>query len=152
MGFNIEVNSILRTDEQFDLAVGAILPFEKSGSRIFFDNIPVWLTDKNWRALAEISIVRQERKDNTLSGEFRVDYLYEGEEQRAVTNMFIRMYDGIFDSDIYVLSSRAETDAAEASMSVITIVDVVVFRLFEGCHSIRGFCRVCIGGKRTQIL
>lgn len=115
MGFKIEVNSILRTEENYELEVGKTYPFKKSGSRIFFDDIPVWLTDKNWLALAEISIVSQTRENDTLTGEFRVDYLYQGEEQQAVTNMFIRMYDGVLDPYIYVVSSHAEYDTSMAS-------------------------------------
>ena len=37
-------------------------------------------------------------------------------------------------------------------MSVNTIVDVVVFRLYEGYHSIKDFRGVSTGIKRIQIL
>ncbi|EWH09425.1 hypothetical protein DS2_12864 [Catenovulum agarivorans DS-2] len=115
MGFKIEVNSILRSDEQYDLKVGEIYSFSKQGSRVFFDDIPVWLTDSNWLALAEISIVSQTRENNQLCGQFRVDYIYQGEEQQNITNMFIRMYGGLMDPYIYLLSSEAEYKQALAS-------------------------------------
>lgn len=115
MGFNVEINSILRSRESYELAVGGVYGFEKSGSRVFFDNIPIWLTDGKWNALAEISILSQTRRKGKLKGEFRVDYLYSGAEQRVLTDMFIRMYGGLFDPDIYVLSSKAEYDEAVVS-------------------------------------
>ena len=119
MGFKLEVNSILRSDENYQLKVGEIYSFNKQGSRIFFDDIPVWLTDSNWLALAEISIVSQTRENNQLSGQFRVDYIYEGEEQQAVTNMFIRMYDGLMDPYIYLLSSEAEYQQGLATGEIV---------------------------------
>jgi uncharacterized protein (DUF952 family) len=119
MGFKLQVNSILRTDQTYELAVGAIFPFEKTGSRIFFDNIPIWLTDKDWTALADISIVSQTREKGQLTGTFRVDYLYHGDEQKFISNMFIRMYGGLFDPYIYLLSSQLEYDEAMTSGSLV---------------------------------
>ncbi len=113
MGFKLEVNSILRTEQNYELKLGSIYPFSKTGSRIFFDDIPVWLTDKNWQVLAEISIVSQTRENDQLTGQFRVDYLYQGEEQSIVSNMFIRMYDGVLDPYIYLLSSASEYEQAQ---------------------------------------
>jgi len=115
MGFKIEVNSILRSDDYDDLKIGGIYDFEKEGSRIFFDNIPVWLTRSDWTALAEISIISQTRKNNVLTGQFQVDYLYEGAEQKIVTDVFIRMYGGLSDPYIYILSSQQEYKQAEES-------------------------------------
>ncbi|WP_016957356.1 DUF952 domain-containing protein [Catenovulum agarivorans] len=119
MGFKIEVNSILRTDQEYNLKVGEVYSFSKQGSRIFFDDIPVWLTDSNWLALAEISIMSQTREDNQLTGQFRVDYIYQGDEQQAVTNMFIRMYDGLMDPYIYLLSSEAEYQQGLATGEIV---------------------------------
>lgn len=119
MGFKIEVNSILRTDQEYNLKVGEVYSFSKQGSRIFFDDIPVWLTDSNWLALAEISIVSQTRENNQLSGQFRVDYIYQGDEQQAVTNMFIRMYGGLMDPYIYLLSSEAEYQQGLATGEIV---------------------------------
>ena len=79
MGFHVNVNSILRSSSVDKLEVGSVHAFEKSGSRIFFDNIPVWLTDERWTALAEISVISQTRSKGKLAGEFRVDYVYGGE-------------------------------------------------------------------------
>lgn len=115
MGFKLELNSILRSKQTYDLKVGNTYSFEKSGSRLFFDDIPVWLTDENWNALAEISVLSQTRQHNQLTGTFRVDYLYQGDEQKTVTQMFIRMYDGVLDPYIYLLSSENEYQAAQAS-------------------------------------
>ena len=42
--------------EPYDLVRGAVLPFEKSGSRVFFDDIPIWLTRSDWTAMAEIIV------------------------------------------------------------------------------------------------
>ena len=119
MGFKLEINSILRINEKYELKVGNTYPFSKQGSRIFFDDIPVWLTDSNWNVLAEISIMSQTRKNNELTGSFRVDYVYAGEEQTVVTNMFIRMYDGVLDDNIYLLSSEAEYKQAQQSGELV---------------------------------
>ncbi|NQY38285.1 MAG: DUF952 domain-containing protein [Alteromonadaceae bacterium] len=112
MGFKVEVNSILRSDAYDTLQQGETYTFEKSGSRIFFDDIPVWLTRNDWTALAEISIVSQTRQGNKLTGQFRVDYKYQDDEQKAVTDVFIRMYAGMSDPYIYLLSSQQEYDKA----------------------------------------
>ena len=113
MGFHVEINSILRSDDYCDLVVGKTYPFKKSGSRIFFDDIPVWLTKSDWTVQAEISIVSQTRQDNVLSGEFMVDYIYDGDEQKTVSDVFIRMYAGLSDKYIYLLSSQDEYDQAK---------------------------------------
>lgn len=115
MGFHVEINSILRSDDYTDLKVGEVYSFEKSGSRVFFDNIPVWVTKSDWTAQAEISIVSQTKTPEKLTGQFRVDYIYEGEEQQAVTNLFIRMYGGISDPYIYLISSQQEYDDSMTS-------------------------------------
>ena len=118
MGFHIEVNSILRTSDSYDLKIGKLYPFTKNGSRVFFDNIPVWLTQKDWTAQAEIKIMSQTLKDNSVSGEFRVEYIYSGAEQKAVTDMFIRMYAGLSDKNIYMVSNQVEYDKAKKNGSL----------------------------------
>ncbi|MEE9339458.1 MAG: DUF952 domain-containing protein [Methylococcaceae bacterium] len=120
MGFRIEINSILRTDEDYNLKVGEIYSFKKKGSRIFFDDIPVWLTRKDWTALAEISVISQARNNGVLTGEFIVDYIYKEAEKVIITNMFIRMYAGLSDSYIYVLSSQKEYDRAKNEGVLVT--------------------------------
>lgn len=92
MGFKVEINSILRFDEHLDLKIGEIYPFEKSGSRIFFDDIPIWLTKMDWTALAEIKVVTQTRLANKVSGEFQVLHIYTEEEQAVLTKIFLRMF------------------------------------------------------------
>jgi len=105
MGFHVEINSILRSDDYRDLAVGGVYPFRKSGSRVFFDDIPVWLTQSDWTALAEIQILSQSRTPGELKGEFQVLYTYADKEQQQVTQMFRRMYSDGGNPFIYVLMS-----------------------------------------------
>ena len=105
MGFHVEINSILRSDDYPDLEVGGVYPFRKSGSRVFFDDIPVWLTQSDWTALAEIQILNQSRAPGELKGEFQVLYVYADKEQQQVTQMFRRMYSDKGNPFIYVLMS-----------------------------------------------
>jgi hypothetical protein len=92
MGFKVEINSILRSDEYPVLKQGATYPFEKSGSRVFFDDIPIWLTRMDWTALAEIQVISQERASGNVAGNFRVLHIYEAAEQKILTGVFVRMY------------------------------------------------------------
>ncbi|MFC3121015.1 DUF952 domain-containing protein [Agaribacter flavus] len=108
MGFRVEFNSILRSDNYGDLTVGKIYDFNKAGSRVFFDDIPVWLCNSDWQVLAEISIMSQTRENANLTGTFRVDYIYSGEEQKTISKVFVRMYDGVLSPYIYLLSSQSE--------------------------------------------
>ncbi len=119
MGFRVEFNSILRSDSYSELKVGSTYSFSKDGSRIFFDDIPVWLTTSSWLVQAEISIISQTRMNGKLEGEFRVDYLYSGDEQQAISKMFVRMYDGILNPFIYLLSSQAEINHANETGELI---------------------------------
>ena len=115
MGFTIEINSILRSDDDFDLSVGAGNAFEKDGSRVFFDNIPIWLTRSDWTALAEIKVVTQTRANGGVTGTFQITYAYEGAEQAVVTEVFRRMYGTPDDPYIYLLISKADYEAAAAN-------------------------------------
>jgi uncharacterized protein (DUF952 family) len=108
MVFKIAINSILRLDNYPELTQGQIYTFEKQDSHMFFDNIPVWLANTDWTARAEISIVSQTLENNTLNGTFRVNYVYQKDEQQALSNIFVRMYAGLSDKNIYLLSSQAE--------------------------------------------
>ena len=92
MGFKIEINSILRSDEFLVLKAGATYPFEKSGSRLFFDDIPIWLARTDWTALAEIQVLSQKRASGNVAGEFRVLHIYEADEQKLLTDIFVRTY------------------------------------------------------------
>jgi hypothetical protein len=76
MGFQVEINSILRTDEPYQLAIGATYDFHKKGSRVFIDTIPIWLASNDWTALAEIKILEQSRTPAEVTGKFTVSYLY----------------------------------------------------------------------------
>lgn len=112
MGFKIANNSILRSDDYADLVRGKTYPFERKGHQHLADNVPLWLTGTDWTARAEISIISQSIENNNIKGIFRVDYLYQKDEQRILTNTFIRMYAGLNDPAIYLLSSIAEYQQA----------------------------------------
>ncbi len=92
MGFKVEFNNILRLDDNPTVDVGKEYSFEIEGSRIYADDIQIWLTKKNWTVLAEIKITTQTRSENKISGKFKVIYLYSGEEQKMLTDVFKRMY------------------------------------------------------------
>lgn len=92
MGFKAEFNTIIRTDDIPNPEVGKVYDFEKEGSRIFTDNIQIWLTRQDWTALAEIQVIEQTRKDGVTKGKFEVKYVYDEEEQKVLTEIFKRMY------------------------------------------------------------
>ncbi|WP_404309147.1 DUF952 domain-containing protein [Neorhodopirellula lusitana] len=105
MGFHVEINSILRSDEYAELTVGETHAFRKQGSRIFFDDIQIWLTQSDWTALAEIQVINQSRTPTEVKGEFQVLHVYGGKEQQRVSEMFRRMYADGGHPFIYVLMS-----------------------------------------------
>lgn len=92
MGFKLNINNILRQDISEKLEVGKEYSFEKGELTIIADDIQIWLTKKDWTVLADIQITSQERKDNKTVGTYEVKYIYEGEEQKTLTNIFRRMY------------------------------------------------------------
>ena len=99
---------ILRSDSYSTLILGNTYSFEENSTQLFTENMPLWLTSNDWTAMAEISIVSQSVDKKGIKGTFRVDYIYQGIEQQTLTNTFIRMYAGISDDNIYLLSSQAE--------------------------------------------
>ncbi|WDE13143.1 DUF952 domain-containing protein [Thalassomonas haliotis] len=113
MALSPAINSVLRADHYSSLNLGQEYHFEKTDCDSFFANTPLWLARNDWSALAEISIICQTRTGNTLTGKFRVDYIYQDDEQAAVTALFIRMYAGISEDYIYLLSSKAEYQQAQ---------------------------------------
>ena len=113
MGFHVEINSILRSDDYSSLEVGEIRAFKKLGSRVFFDDIPVWLTRSDWTALAEIHVRSQTRVDGDLKGEFEVLHVYSGSVQQELTQIFKRMYADKGSSFIYVLMNSATLKTAQ---------------------------------------
>jgi uncharacterized protein (DUF952 family) len=115
MGFHVEINSILRSDATYDLARGKVHPFRKEGSRIFFDDIPIWLTRSDWTALAEVRVVSQTRTPDAVAGTFRVLHVYEGAEQVSLTVILRRMFAGGTDPFVYVTMSQRDFDTATAS-------------------------------------
>ncbi|MGD9644716.1 MAG: DUF952 domain-containing protein [Pirellulales bacterium] len=112
MGFHVEINSILRTDEPYELARGSEHDFRKTGSRVFFDTLPIWLARSDWTALAEIRVVEQSRTPEAVVGRFRVLHVYQGAEQRAFTVALRRMYAAGDDPFIYLLLSPADYQQA----------------------------------------
>ncbi|MCA9185232.1 MAG: DUF952 domain-containing protein [Pirellulaceae bacterium] len=117
MGFHVELNSILRSDAYGDLTIGQELLFEKTGSRVFFDDIPIWLTRSDWTALAEIQVTQQTRTAESVTGRFAVQHVYQGEEQQRLTAIFRRMYADQGDPFVYVLMSYDTLQEATASGS-----------------------------------
>jgi len=98
MGINIHINTILRQDINENLEVGKEYKFSKDGLHFFADNMPIWLTKKDWTVLADITIISQKRENGVTSGTYQINYLYEAgsEEQKALTEIFIRMYKPLF--------------------------------------------------------
>jgi len=112
MNFNLEINSILRTDDYSTLARGKIYPFKRRGSLKFVENTPLWLAYNDWSARAEISIINQSIENGIVEGVFRIDYIYQEDEKKVISRIFDRMFAGLNDSDIYLLSSKAEYQQA----------------------------------------
>lgn len=115
MGFHVELNSILRSDAYGSLVRGEVHEFAKTGSRVFFDDIPIWLTRSDWTALAEIFVVAQERINGGVKGSFQVLHVYSPDERAAITQLFRRMYAGKGDRPIYLLMNTATLESARKS-------------------------------------
>ncbi len=92
MGFKINVNNILRYELDIPLEEGKEYSFEKDEMSLLADDIQIWLTKKDWTALAEILVTSQTRKDGKTVGTFIVKHLYSSEESQNVTDVFRRMY------------------------------------------------------------
>ena len=92
MGFKINVNTILRQDVTEPLEMGKEYSFVKEELSVLADDIQIWLTKQDWTVLADIQVTSQQRKDGKTSGTFVVKHLYEGDEQRVLTEIFRRMY------------------------------------------------------------
>ncbi len=94
MGFKIEINSIVRTDIiPENLKVGSVHEFTNDKSRVYFDDIPIWLVRKDWTAVAEIQIVNQARSEGEFEkAKYKVLYIYSEKESKAITEIFKRMY------------------------------------------------------------
>lgn len=112
MGFHVEINSILRSDDSYRLARGAENEFKRSGSRVYFDDIPIWLCRSDWTALAEIRVISQTRTSTEIEGRFRVLHVCTREEQNHLTIAFRRMFAGGADPYIYLLMNPSDYDKA----------------------------------------
>jgi hypothetical protein len=99
MGFHVEVNTVLRSDdfEPGGLKEGAVRPFRKAGSRVFADDMVIWLARMDWTPLAEIQVLSQARKKEggqlLVEGEFAVLYVYPPAEREALKAVFVRMFE-----------------------------------------------------------
>ncbi|KKP87282.1 MAG: hypothetical protein UR89_C0003G0012 [Candidatus Roizmanbacteria bacterium GW2011_GWA2_35_8] len=92
MGFKVEFNSIIRIDAPDNLEIDKEYEFENDGSRIYFDDIPIWLVKKDWTAVAEVKITKQKRKEGKIEAAYKVLYIYSSEESELLTKIFKRMY------------------------------------------------------------
>ena len=92
MGFKVEFNSIVRIDIPEKIEIGKEYEFENSGSRVYFDDIPIWLLKKDWTAVGEIQITHQERNGGNIKGTYKILHLYSPEESESLSRMFKRMY------------------------------------------------------------
>jgi uncharacterized protein (DUF952 family) len=114
MGFHVEINSILRTDdfEPRQLTRGGEHPFRKAGSRVYFDDLPIWLVRNDWTALAEVRVVTQTRTSDGVEGRFRVLHVCTDAERQVLTVAFRRMFAGGADPFIYLLMGTQDHEAA----------------------------------------
>jgi hypothetical protein len=92
MGFKLNINNILRQDEYLDLEIGKEYPYTKDELCIIADDIQIWLTKKDWTVLADVLVTSQTRVNGKTTGTFIVKYIYTGEEQATLTEVFRRMY------------------------------------------------------------
>lgn len=92
MGFKINVNNILRYELSEVIEEEKEYSFEKEELSLLADDIQIWLTKKDWTALAEILITSQTRKDGKTIGTFVVKHIYSLEESETLTSVFRRMY------------------------------------------------------------
>lgn len=106
------VHCILQTEQNDELTLGHCYSFTSTHSQNTLTGSQIWLTDVNLTALAEISIVSQSIKNNKLSGQYRINYLYKGEEQKTISQMLVRMFEGELSPYIYLLSSQDEYQQA----------------------------------------
>lgn len=92
MGFKLNINNILRYELKEELKVGGEYQFEKDELCVLADDIQIWLTKKDWTAIADIQVIAQQRKDGKTTGSFIVKHIYQGQEQEQLTTVFRRMY------------------------------------------------------------
>ncbi len=123
MGFQLEINCVLRSDVYDELIVGQTYDFTRSGTQPLVDDAPLWLVRHDWTAQAEISLltqrVSQSSESEQLTGQFRVNHLYKGNEQIAMTRILTRMYAGISDPYIYLLSGSEEHNRSLATGELV---------------------------------
>jgi len=92
MGFKLNINNILRSDDYGELEVGKEYDFEKGSLSLLADDIQIWLTKTDWTPLANIQVVSQTRAGDKTIGKFVVKYVYSGAEQKTLKEVFKRMY------------------------------------------------------------
>ncbi|MFT5758771.1 MAG: hypothetical protein ACI9LM_003519 [Alteromonadaceae bacterium] len=109
------MNSILSSDDYRDLTLGKVYNFSIVARQIFSEQSPLWLTNNDHTALAEITMIKQNVVDKILTGTFRVDYIYQEFEQQTVSKMIMRRYLSLHDEHIYLLSSYVEYQQAKST-------------------------------------
>ena len=92
MGVTINLNYIIRQDFKGVPVVAKEYKFKKKGRYLITDDIPIWLTRKNWTPLAEIQVISQTRENEETKGKFLVRYVYTKEEQKVLRKIFRRLY------------------------------------------------------------
>jgi len=108
------MNSILSSDDYQDLALGKVYNFSIATKQLYSEISPLWLTQNDHTVLAEITILEQNLAEQALTGEFRVDYVYQEDERKIVSQMIMRRYVSLHDEHIYLLSSRSEYRQAKS--------------------------------------
>lgn len=94
MGLSLKINTILRYEISEPLELDKEYSFEKDGLRLLADDMQIWLAANDWTVQADIVVTSQMRKDGKTSGTFIVKYIYSGDEQRVLSDVFRRMYQG----------------------------------------------------------
>ncbi|HEY1066168.1 MAG TPA: DUF952 domain-containing protein, partial [Pirellulales bacterium] len=96
---------------------GGEYPFQKTGSRVYFDDIPIWLVQTDWTAVAEIRVIAQSRTAAAVEGKYRVLRVYDPADANTawLTKTFRRMFAAGADPFIYMLMSTADFKTASSA-------------------------------------
>lgn len=92
MGFKLNINNILRSDDYGTLEIGKEYDFKKESLSLLADDIQIWLTKKDWTPLADIQVTSQTREGDQTVGKFVVKHVYESQEKTTLKEVFRRMY------------------------------------------------------------
>lgn len=106
-------NNVLFVNHIPELKRGERFTFSVKRNQPLIQTNSIFLITNDWQAYAEVSIEQQQDGD-TLSGLYRVDYIYDYSEQQQITALLKRQYAGIYDPYIYLLSSISELEKAKS--------------------------------------